>query len=120
MLDAADHFINTADEGFTQLLYGWYPISQQAMNKEAREKCKAVEDELDRLEDDVAKKSKSDSIRKAQEAWQAFAEAEAHRNAEGFTGGTAYPLFYHTAFKALASDRLRQLQTWVGEMLEEE
>jgi hypothetical protein len=111
MIDAVDNFIIAADEGFTQLLYGLYPINQQAMNRKAREESKAIEDELNQLVDDVAKKSESDTIRKVQQVWRAFAEAEAHRNADGFTGGTAYPLFYHTALKALASDRFRQLQT---------
>lgn len=120
MLDAVDNLISAADEGFTQLLYGLYPINQQAMNQKAREESKAIEEELDRLVDDVAKKSESDTIRKVQQAWRAFAEAEADRNAEGFTGGTAYPLFHHTALKVLASDRFRQLQTAVGEMWEEE
>ena len=120
MIDAVDNFISAADEGFTQLLYGLYPINQQAMNRNAREGSKAVEEELDRLVDEVAKNPESDTIRKVQQDWRVFAEAEAHRNAEGFTGGTAYPLFYHTALKALASDRLRQVQTWAQEMLGEE
>jgi hypothetical protein len=121
MLDAADNFIIAADEGLSQLLFGLYPITQQGMNSEAREECKSVVDELDRLADDVARKSNSDTILKVQQAWRAFAEAEADRTAEGFTGGTAYPLFFHGALKELASDRLRQLRTWVDgqDMLEE-
>jgi uncharacterized protein YecT (DUF1311 family) len=119
MLDAADTFMNAADEGFTQLLYGLYPIAQGAMNNAAQKERKSVEDVLARLADVVAKKSKSGSIHKVQEAWRAFAEAEAKRKAEIATGGTIYPLLYHMAFKELALDRLRQLQSWVDEeMLE--
>jgi hypothetical protein len=69
MIDAADNFISAADEGFTQLLYGLYPINQQAMNQKAREESKAIEEELDRLVDHVAKKLESDTIRKVQQAW---------------------------------------------------
>ena len=119
MIDAVGIFLCAADEGFTQLLYGLYPINQQDMNRKAAEECNAIEEELDRLVDDVAKKSESDTIRQVQQDWRAFAEAEAHRTAEGFTGGTAYPLFYCTALKVLASDRLRQLQTWAEEMSEQ-
>jgi uncharacterized protein YecT (DUF1311 family) len=115
MLDAADVFIKAADEGFTQLLYGLYPISQRAMNRAAQEEREAVERELDQLVDDIAEKLKSDAIREVQKAWRAFAKAEADRKAAPNTGGSIYPLVYHGAFKELASDRLDQLKRWFEE-----
>jgi uncharacterized protein YecT (DUF1311 family) len=119
MLDAADDFIKAADEGFTQLLYGLYPISQQAMNHTAQAEREAIEQELDRLVDDIARKSESDGIREVQKAWRAFAEAEATRKADAFTGGSMYPLIYHTTFKQLTSDRLNQLKAWLEEEFSE-
>jgi uncharacterized protein YecT (DUF1311 family) len=115
MLDAADDFIKAADEGFTQLLYGLYPISQQAMNYNARAEREAIEQEVDRLVDEITRRSESDTIREVQKAWRAFAEAEANWRAAPSTGGSIYPLLYHTGFKELASDRLRQLKTWLEE-----
>ena len=112
MIDAVDNFINAANEGFTQLIYGFYPINQQAMNQAAEEESKTAEQRLEQLVDYVAMKSESNTIRNVQQKWRAFALAEADRHAEGFTGGTAYPVFFHNALRVLASDRLSQLQTW--------
>jgi len=99
-------------------LYGIYPISQHAMNATAQQESEAVANELCQLVEAVAEETNSDTIRKVHEAWEAFAKAESDRNAEGWGGGTAYPLFFHTAFKILASDRLKQLQLWYDEFYE--
>jgi hypothetical protein len=118
MIETTSTFINAADEGFAQLLYGLWPLNQQAMNKLARDESRTVERELDRLVDEIAKDSGSDTIAKVHSAWRTFAESEAHRNAEGWEGGSGYPLIYHTGLKKLASDRLRQLQSWIDEFRE--
>jgi hypothetical protein len=115
MIATAELFITAADEGFTQLIYGLYPLHQQGMNKVAREESNAVEVELAKLVSQVAKDSGSDTIIKVHEMWHTFAKAEADRNAEDWIGGTMYPLLYHSAFKVLASDRLRELQLWLDE-----
>ena len=86
------------------------------MNQTALEECKAIEEELDRFVDVVAERfDSSGTVRKVQKAWRKFAESEAQRNAKmyNYTDGPAYSLFYHVALKGLASDRLRQLQSWV-------
>jgi uncharacterized protein YecT (DUF1311 family) len=118
MLDAASAFIGAADEGFTQLLYGHYPLSQQAMNRAARDECEAVNTELEKKVGEVATVSGSNTIHDVQRAWRAFAEAEAHRSAEGFTGGNMYPLIYSSALKGLSADRLRQVREWLEEQQE--
>ncbi len=120
MIDAADDFIKAADEGFTQLLYGLYPITQHAMNQAAQAEREAVERELDRLVNDIAKRSENDAICNVQKEWRVFAEAEANRKADAFARGSIYPLIYHTAFKELASDRLRQVKTSLEEDFTEE
>jgi hypothetical protein len=56
MIAAAGTFIDAADEGFTQLLYGLYPITQQEMNRVAREESDAAYVELTNLADEVMKK----------------------------------------------------------------
>ncbi|KJC53465.1 hypothetical protein UB31_08605 [Bradyrhizobium sp. LTSP849] len=118
MIEAVDTFINAADEGFSQLLHGLYPVNQQDMNRAAREASRAVDQELEKLINEVAKGSQSETIRQVQQAWRAFAEAEAERSAEDWVGGTGHPLVYYSALRALTSDRLHQLQTWVEEMLQ--
>ena len=107
--------MNAANEGLTQLMYGRYPRNQVEMNQAARDESTVVEQALTQLTNEVEQVTKSDTIVKVQEAWRAFAEAEANRNAEGWTEGTVYPLMYFTAFKVIASDRLRQLQLWLDE-----
>jgi hypothetical protein len=58
------------------------------MNKVACDESKAAEAEPEKLIAEVATKQGSNSIIKVQKAWWAFAEAEAERNAEWFTGGS--------------------------------
>lgn len=111
MLDAAVEFINAADEGFTQLLYGAYPVDQHAMNQVARAEREAAEQELNGLVDEIAKKS-GDLVHKVQSAWLEFAEADANFRAGDYPQATIYPVLYHSAFKSLASDRLNQLKKW--------
>ena len=120
MLEAAQLFIVAADEGFTQLLHGLYPISQTAMNRAAREETEAAELELEKVVAEIAKKTESETIFKVQEAWVAFAKSEAERNAEDFIGGTIYPLYYHTTLKRLVDDRDGQLRLWLEQRLAEE
>jgi uncharacterized protein YecT (DUF1311 family) len=119
MIAAVGTFIHAADEGFTQLLYGLYPINQQAMNKAAREESSAAGEELKKLADEVEKKTGESDIVKVQQAWEAFAKAEAERTAKGWTGGTGYPLIYHTALKVLTRDRVKQLRSWLEEEFDE-
>jgi hypothetical protein len=85
------------------------------MNHAAQAEREAIEQELDRLVDDIARKSEGDNIREVQETWRVFAEAEATRRADVVAGGSMYPQLYHTAFKNLAADRLHQLKTWLEE-----
>jgi uncharacterized protein YecT (DUF1311 family) len=118
MIAATDTFIHAADEGFAQLLYGLYPISQQAMNRAAREESSAAQEELQKLIDEVQKRTRESDILQVQQAWDAFAKAEAERHAKGWTGGTGYPLIYHTALKVLTRDRVNQLRLWVDEMFD--
>jgi hypothetical protein len=115
MISMAAAFMNAADEGFTQLIYGFYPLDQAAMTQAAREECAVVVQALETLTKEIEQKTTSDTITKVQEAWGAFAEAEAHRCAEGWSGGTGYPMIYAAAFKVIASDRLRQLHQWFDE-----
>ena len=82
MISMAAAFMNAADEGFTQLIYGFYPLYQAAMTQAAREECAVVVQALETLTKEIEQKTTSDTITKVQEAWGAFAEAEAHRCAE--------------------------------------
>jgi len=112
MIAAASTFLNAADEGFTQLIYGRYPISQQAMNRTAREESEAVDRELENLTNAVAAADERD-IFEVQKAWRAFAESEAERQAKIWGGGSMRPLIYYTALKQLSDDRLKQLRSWL-------
>jgi uncharacterized protein YecT (DUF1311 family) len=112
-------FMNAADEGFTQLLYGLYPMNQRDMTMAAREESAAIEQALEKLVDEVAQATNKDTMRTAHEAWRAFADADANRHAAPWTGGTAYPMMYWIAYRVLASDRLRQLQQWYDHFKEE-
>jgi uncharacterized protein YecT (DUF1311 family) len=112
LMDTASAFMNAADEGFTQLLYGLYPRSQHDMTKAAREESAAVEQALEKLVHEVAQATDTDTMQKAHDAWRAFADADAERHAAPWTGGTAHPMMYWIAYRVLASDRLRQLQQW--------
>jgi uncharacterized protein YecT (DUF1311 family) len=120
MIFVADLFIRAASEAFSQLLYGLWPITQHDMNKVACDESKAAEAELEKLIAEVATKQGSNSIIKVQKAWRAFAEAEAERNAEWFTGGSMHPMLYNTALKDLTSDRISQLRNWLEEQPPEE
>jgi uncharacterized protein YecT (DUF1311 family) len=115
MISTTAVFMDAADEGLTQLVYGRYPRNQVEMNQAARDESAIVEKALTKLTNEVEEVTKSDTIVKVQEAWRAFAEAEAHRHAEGWTGGTGYPLMYFTALEVITSARLRQLQLWLDE-----
>lgn len=119
MIAAAGTFIHAADEGFTQLLYGLYPISQQAMNKAAREESSVAREELKKLADEVEKRTGESDIAEVQRTWEAFAKAEAERIAKGWTGGTGYPTVYHTALKVLTRDRVKQLRSWFQEIIDD-
>ena len=111
MIATASTFIEAADEGLTQLVYGRYPVAQQEMNRIAREESEAVDLELEKLANAVAAADKSD-IFEVQKAWRAFAESEAERQAKDWTGGSGWPLIYYTALKQLSDDRLKQLRLW--------
>jgi hypothetical protein len=112
-LKAAIEFFVSSDEGFTQAVYGLYPINQQAMNREAAEKSKLASDELDSL---VEKISVSDpGILKVQETWRSFCDQEASRISAPNLGGTIYPLIYSSAATALTKDRTQQLRQWLEE-----
>jgi hypothetical protein len=112
-LDAAEKFMNALDEALTQLLFGQYPISQQAMNRDAHNKSEAASAELEALCDEIAGKWRSPIINKVQRSWKVFQQREAHRRAEGWTGGTAYPAIFHSAAEAIARDRISQLREWI-------
>jgi uncharacterized protein YecT (DUF1311 family) len=113
LLAAATTFIDAADEGFTQLLYGLYPITQAEMNRVAREESDAASAELANLADEVMQKEDERAILAVQAKWESFAKAEAERIAAPSRGGSIWRLDYYTAFKALTSDRIRQLRSWI-------
>jgi uncharacterized protein YecT (DUF1311 family) len=110
MIAAVGTFLHAADEGFAQLLYGLYPITQAAMNTLAREESSTAREELKKLADKVENKSGENDIVQVQQAWEAFAQAEAARIAKVVTGGTMYPTIYHTALRTLTLDRVKQLR----------
>jgi lysozyme inhibitor LprI len=114
MIAAASTFIEAADEGLTQLVYGRYPVAQQEMNRIAQEESEAVDLELEKLAKSVAAVDGGD-IFQVQKSWRVFAESEAERQAKGWTGGSAWALIYYTALKQLSDDRLEQLQSWFDE-----
>jgi hypothetical protein len=120
MFLVAATFIEVVDEGLKYLLYGPLPLGQQGINKAAREKCSAANEELNKLVKVVEEKTGKNDILEVQKAWNAFAEAEAGRIAKGWTGGTAYPAFYYTALKVLTRDRVRQLGVWIDELFPDE
>jgi hypothetical protein len=55
MIETTAAFINAADDGFAQLLYGLYPIGQQAMNRAAHAESAAIEQTLEKLVEEVAR-----------------------------------------------------------------
>lgn len=128
MIDAAGTFIHAADEGLTQLLYGLYPISQQAMNKAAMDESSAAKKQLEdvvraALRHEIVLETRQHweefDVLKVQRRWEQFSEAEASRIAKGWTGGTGYPLIYHIALKVLTLDRVKQLRTWLEETFDD-
>jgi len=85
------------------------------MAKARYEESKAADYQLERIVAEVATKMGNDTIQKVQEAWRAFAEAEANRNAELYAGGSIYPSIYHYTLTGLSTDRIQQLKTWLDE-----
>jgi uncharacterized protein YecT (DUF1311 family) len=115
LMETTSAFMNAADDGFTALLYGpYHHLSQHDMTMAARKESTAVEKALKKLVNEVAQATDTDTMKKAHDAWRAFAKADAERHAAPWTGGTAHPMMYWIAYRVLASDRLRQLQEWYG------
>jgi hypothetical protein len=112
--EAAGTFISAMDEALMQLLYPRSgPITQQAMNRDARERSEAASAELEALCAEIEKKSHSRTIHEVQQAWRIFQKQEAHRQAETWTGGTMYPLIFHSSEEAVARSRIAELQNWI-------
>jgi hypothetical protein len=118
ILDEAELFLHVAEEGFLQLIYGLYPISQGAMNVAAAEASQAAQEELTRLVQQILGSLEADDLLTVQEKWTSFCLAEAGRIASPWTGGTMYPCAFHTAQKVLTRDRIDQLKTWYEEELD--
>ena len=92
------------------------PLHQQGTNKLAREEERAVEVELALLVGQVAKETGSDTIVRSTRRGT-LSQGWAGRNAEAWTGGTMYPLIYHTAFRFWPPVG-KELQMWLEEFRE--
>jgi uncharacterized protein YecT (DUF1311 family) len=110
MIAAADTFLTAADDVFFQLHHGTYQLTQQASNNIAHDESKATDERLEPIVAEVAARMGSDKIHTVQQAWRAFAEAEANREAELYDGGSMQPSIYYSVLTALSRDRIRQLQ----------
>jgi uncharacterized protein YecT (DUF1311 family) len=107
-LDAALDFTHATEETLLLAMYGRYPITQSDMTAQARSQAQAALNELDGVVQQIAKFSPS--IFEVQKLWDQFKDAEAHRVAEGFEGGTAHPMVYYFAASDLANNRTGQLR----------
>jgi uncharacterized protein YecT (DUF1311 family) len=65
----------------------------------------------------IVERTKSEDILEVQKIWNEFCEAEAKRIASQWTGGTMYPLIYHTAVEQITRARTFQLNDWMEEEL---
>ncbi|WP_407167784.1 lysozyme inhibitor LprI family protein [Bradyrhizobium sp. ORS 111] len=109
-LDVAAEFLHAADEHFSTLIFGDYPLSQMEMNTEAASRHAAAMDELEGLCRSIEESSDTKELKDVQRAWLAFKEAEANRQTEWHHGGTIRPLIYHTTAARLTTDRIKQIK----------
>ncbi len=97
--------------------------TQTEMNIEAHQEAKISDSQVNNLItilanecylEDIEKKN----LKKSQNAWEVFREAEADFAASMFHGGSMAPLIYSKAYEAVTIDRLGQLKETYGELLE--
>jgi uncharacterized protein YecT (DUF1311 family) len=112
-LTAAMAFVHAADEELSYTLHGNQPITQMEMNFAAAERSDAAKKELEKLCAEIERVSDSNTIRRVQERWQAFTDAEAAREAEGVGGGSMYPMVYSGAVEELTRARIEVLKDWL-------
>jgi uncharacterized protein YecT (DUF1311 family) len=122
-LRAATLFVQAVDEMLHARLYGRYPLTQGAMNRDAAERSAAARNELKALCEKIVQElgainfpgaSVSD-INDVQNAWQAFCDAEAARESKEVSGGSMRPLIYSSVAERLTRARIEELQRWLDD-----
>lgn len=109
-LDVASEFLHAAEQYFSALVFGDYPLTQREMTEQAAADDAAAMKELESLCRGIEEGSDTKELSEVQRAWSAFKEAEANRQTEWHYGGTIRPMIYHTVAARLTADRIKQLK----------
>jgi len=128
-LKDAVRFAHAIEEILTFEKYGLVPLTQSEMNKDASEKLKGRQQELDGLLISIRSYlgSRHQTLREfslgevdcllsrfddTQEKWLAFRKANCDFAAEVYHGGTIMPLIWASTAENMTESRIAELQTW--------
>lgn len=112
-VEAAQKFVEAADEIINTILYGEYPLTQAEMNTASGADFLAADEELSNLCKEIARMSTSDTIFAVQEHWQEFRRMEADRQTEKFGRGTIRPTIRNVISQDLTRARIAELKRWL-------
>lgn len=118
-LEAAQKFVEAADETINTILDGDYPLTQTEMNTASGADFHAADGELSKLCKEIAQVSQSETIFAVQERWQAFRKAEADRQTEKFGRGTIRPTIRNVIAQDLTRTRIAELRRWLEDEQDE-
>ena len=96
------------------------PITQLDMNLQARRDYDEAQGHLLAVYHHVAARKGENGqegpLARAQQAWEAFAEAEALQQADSYQGGSIYPLIYLNAKRDVTLERAANLEKQLAQM----
>lgn len=113
---AASQFVNAADQAFSTLLHGDYPLTQTAMNAAAAEGARKAERELVDLLNRLDPNKDLPDLQASQNAWENFRDRQAEfRSGINQPGhGSIAPMLYSSEIETLTRARVEQLEWYLN------
>jgi uncharacterized protein YecT (DUF1311 family) len=116
MLEAAADFASAANDACTEILYGKVLLSNVEMKEAAHEEWQRLENELNRVLEQLAEHQDAECKRLLEDAqfrWVAYRDAQCSFRADFARGGTAFGLLWLYEARDLTEARLKQVKWYV-------
>ena len=113
---ATSGFLSAAEQAFSTLLHGNYPLTQTGMNIEAAEKAKGAEDELAAVLARLDPQKADETLWAGQAAWEEYRRLQAEfRSGISRPGhGSIAPMLYSSEVETITRKRIEQLEWYLN------
>lgn len=113
---AASEFVNAADQAFSTLLHGDYPLTQVDINADAHEKATQADDELRAVLAKLDPLGANELLVSGQATWQEYRRLHAeYRSGITEVGhGSMAPMLYSSEIEAITRARIEQLEWYLN------